>query len=229
MTTYIWCEDTASGYEFWCKFFEAIEPDAVVESKGNNSGLRRAVEKIDNSDNKYIIMVDHAIDNPDVLRELRRLYRLAEDKSNITIVKIFSFELILLSFSLLEQWVFAEKDALKDKRSNLLKNKDIFVKAVTQNGNAEDLVLLRKSIGYSDKYNTELIAAKMLYDITRNTGFETDKKHLGLCFYIDCCKWEERQSDDICGLDKNRLEMVTKMVLIMEHSILKKAFEGVRI
>ena len=70
-------------------------------------------------------MVDHAIDNPDVLRELRRLYRLAEDKSNITIIKIFSFEFILLSFSLLEQWVFAEKDALKDKRSNLLKNKDI--------------------------------------------------------------------------------------------------------
>jgi hypothetical protein len=61
-------------------------------------------------------MVDNAIDNPDVLRELRRLYRLAEDKSNITIVKIFSFELILLSFSLLEQWVFAEKDALRDKR-----------------------------------------------------------------------------------------------------------------
>jgi len=58
-------------------------------------------------------MVDHAIDNADVLRELRRLYRLAEDKSNITIIKIFSFEFILLSFSLLEQWVFAEKDAFQ--------------------------------------------------------------------------------------------------------------------
>ena len=33
----------------------------------------------------------------------------------------------------------------------------------------------------------------MLFAITRNTGFETDKGTLGACFTVDCCDWSERQ------------------------------------
>ena len=48
MKKYIWCEDARSGYEFWNIFFSELAPDAVVESKRNNSELRKAVSQINN-------------------------------------------------------------------------------------------------------------------------------------------------------------------------------------
>ena len=63
-----------------------------------------------------------------------------------------------------------------------------------------------------EKYNSEKISAKLLNMITRNTGFETDKSKVGPCFITECCEWENRQADDICGLDNKRLSISEKMV-----------------
>ena len=64
----------------------------------------------------------------------------------------------------------------------------------------------------------------MLFNITRNTGFETDKSKVGQCFINSCCDWIERQTDDICGLDNDRLSADEKMDQILVRSVLQDAF-----
>ncbi|WP_026523828.1 hypothetical protein [Butyrivibrio sp. MB2005] len=63
MSRFVWCEDTGSGFDFWKYLFGAIHSDIQVESKGNNSELRKAVGKIENVDNTYYILIDNAVDN----------------------------------------------------------------------------------------------------------------------------------------------------------------------
>ena len=75
--------------------------------------------------------------------------------------------------------------------------------------------------------NSEQIAAKLLFEITRNTGFETDKSQVGDCFINSCCEWTERQSNDLCGLDSHRISAGEKAKLLVVRSALKAAFEGV--
>ena len=61
-----------------------------------------------------------AYDNPDVLREVNAISRAIEGKNNVKLIKFHSFEFVLLSFDLLDSWVFAEQDELKEKRRPLL-------------------------------------------------------------------------------------------------------------
>ena len=73
MKRYIWCEDSASGLQFWNAVFEVIDSKIQVQSKGNNSRLRQAAERISADENQYFILVDSAVDNADVLRELKKI------------------------------------------------------------------------------------------------------------------------------------------------------------
>ncbi|MBR1763892.1 MAG: hypothetical protein IJ746_00685 [Ruminococcus sp.] len=73
MGYYVLCEDSGSGYQFWKKLFESLYPDFTLETKKNNSQLSKAVERIEDDGNIYYILIDSAVDNPDVLRELARL------------------------------------------------------------------------------------------------------------------------------------------------------------
>ncbi len=222
---YVWCEDTGSGYEFWKHIFNVVDESIVVETKGNNTNLRKAVAGISDEDNIYYILIDNAIDNPDVLREVMRIRTIVDEKENIKLVGVYSFELALLSFNLLEQWVFAEEDELKAKRNRLLSAKDSFVKLVVEGDDANALSTLKENLEIDANKNNEQLAAKLLYEITRNTGFETDKGNLGKCFIVDCCDWIERQKDDICGLDNDRISRVNKIKLIIENSVIKEALQ----
>ena len=71
------------------------------------------------------------------------------------------------------------------------------------------------------KNNSEQLIAHLLEEITRNTGFATNKKTLSRCFVDACCEWQERAEDDICGLDENRISSDEKKKMIVEHSILR--------
>jgi len=226
MSTYIWCEDSGSGFYFWQEIFQFIKPDYIIETKGNNSAIRKAIDKTDDK-NLYYILVDNVVDNPDVLREVKRIKSSIQGKNNIRIINIHSFEFILLSFSLIENWVFAEKDELKEKRMPLLHAKDILIKLIIDGGDSEDLAELKALLKNSDKKSTEQIAAKLLFDITRNTGFETDKSNLGLCFINNCCEYIDRQEDDICGLDSARLSSEEKKQKLITHSVLGNALREV--
>ena len=72
MARYLWCEDSKSGYQFWKTIIGKIYPDIIVETKRGNTRLRKSVERIDNDGNQYYIVMDSAIDNPDVLRETNK-------------------------------------------------------------------------------------------------------------------------------------------------------------
>lgn len=76
-------------------------------------------------------------------------------------------------------------------------------------------------------HNIEQLSAKLLFDITRNTGFEVSKGDLGECWRLDCCEWTDRQEDDICGLDTNRLSLSDKMKCIYYKTSLRRNFESI--
>lgn len=124
--------------------------------------------------------------------------------------------------------MFAETDELRDQRQELLDYRALFVKILSSSAvNAAILPAFTEACESLDAKNSERFASKLLYMLTRNTGFETDKAKLGECFINHCCEWRERQSDDICGLDAHRINAKEKAILLMERSALKKAFEGV--
>ena len=226
MSKYLWCEDSKSGYQFWCAIFRECFSDITVESKGSNTVLRKAVKNVNSDGNQYYVLMDMAMDNPDVLREAKKLQEVADGKDNVHVISLHSFEASLLSFELLEQWVFAEVDELKVRRQNWLDARVSLNKLLFSGGAAEDLVPIRNMLGVNEKKNTEQLAAKLLYEITRNTGFETDKSEVGPCFINNCCVWTARASDDICGLDHHRISAGEKARILVERSVLKRAFEG---
>lgn len=229
MKRYLWCEDSASGLQFWRAVFEKIHPDIEVESKKGNTELVKATKSIGDDGNQYYIVIDTVMDNPNVIRETRRLYNNISGKENVAVISVHSFEFALLSFEMLEQWVFAEKDDLKEKRKDLLAYRKAFVDLVKSEGTSETLLALSTILDKYKVYNSEQIAAKLLYDITRNTGFQTDKGELGKCFVIDCCAWTGRQEDDICGLNDNRIDAKEKVKMLIEHSVLKEAFRKAKL
>lgn len=227
MSTYVWCEDSGSGYAFWNTVFKIMYPEFIVETKNSNTRLNKAIRQISDDNNLYYVIVDTVLDNQDVLRELKRLKRSIIGKNNIKVIKIHSFEFSLLSFEFLEKWVFAENDDLKEQRKDKLEAREKLVKLISDGGTADELSLFKSVYQYQSKMNTEKIAAKLLTEITRNTGFETNKKQVGFCFVNSCCEWDDRQENDLCGLDDKRLSVSEKIEQMVNHSILQAAFQEV--
>lgn len=222
---YLWLEDKEgkSSYTFWKRFMSILFPNVIVESKNNNSGLVKAVKNIEDN-NKYIVMIDNSFDNPEVFRELSRLKRYAVGK-NVVILNLICFEYILLEFKDLINWIYAEKDELKDKRETVINVRNLLVDNFLK-GNLDYKQM--KEIAEYDKtiqqHNIEQLSAKLLFDLTRNTGFEVSKGTLGECWLVTCCEWNERQENDICGLDKSRLNIIEKMKIIYNKTSLKVEF-----
>ena len=227
MSTYVWCEDSGSGYAFWNTVFKIMYPEFIVEAKNSNTRLNKAIRQISDDNNLYYVIVDTVLDNQDVLRELERLKRSIIGKNNIKVIKIHSFEFSLLSFEFLEKWVFAENDDLKEQRKDKLEAREKLVKLISDGGTADELSLFKSVYQYQSKMNTEKIVAKLLTEITRNTGFETNKKQVGFCFVNSCCEWDDRQENDLCGLDDKRLSVSEKIEQMVNHSILQAAFQEV--
>ena len=227
MSTYVWCEDSGSGYAFWNTVFKIMYPEFIVETKNSNTRLNKAIRQISDDNNLYYVIVDTLLDNQDVLRELERLKRSIIGKNNIKVIKIHSFEFSLLSFEFLEKWVFAENDDLKEQRKDKLEAREKLVKLISDGGTADELSLFKSVYQYQSKMNTEKIVAKLLTEITRNTGFETNKKQVGFCFVNSCCEWDDRQENDLCGLDDKRLSVSEKIEQMVNHSILQAAFQEV--
>lgn len=226
MSKYIWCEDKSAGFQFWTELFKTICPEAIVETQNNNTELRKAVGKITDEKSEYYILMDEAVDNLDVLRELKKIKEIIDGKNNVKLVDIHSFEYVLLSFELLEDWIFAHDDDLQIKREQYLEDRKKLIRilggAIITDEEQTDFAKLLDTYG---KRNSEQLVACLLEEITKNTGFATNKKSLGCCFVNSCCEWQERAGDDICGLDENRLSSDEKKRTIVEYSVLKQAFE----
>lgn len=78
-----------------------------------------------------------------------------------------------------------------------------------------------------NEHNIEQLAAKLLFELTRNTGFEVSKGKIGNYWVKACCEWEDRQEDDICGLDHRKMSLLEKMRSVYAGSCLKEQFSSV--
>lgn len=223
--SYLWIEDRIgkAGYIFWESFMGQLCPDIMVESKRNSSELVKAVKSIEDTGNKYIIAFDNSFDNPQAVMEYKSLKNYADQKGNVFLMDIFCFEYILLEFKSLLQWIYAPDDEFLEKRAHVIAARRKFVNAIALGDmnykEIQEIVEYDKNI---KTHNVEQLAAKILFDLTRNTGFEISKGAIGQCWIRSCCQWEKRQRDDICGLDNNRLSVLYKMKTIYEETSLKE-------
>ena len=229
MKTYLWIEDrkNKSGYIFWQTLLGQLCPEIVLESKQNNSELVKAVKALEDTENRYIVVFDNSFDNLQVAMEQKMLRKYAGDKENVVLMDIICFEYILLEFKELIEWIYAPDDEFLVKREKAITAREKLVKTI-QSGeiNYKDI---REIIEYNenvDNYNVEQLSAGILFDLTRNTGFEVSKGSVGECWIKSCCEWEERMPDDICGLDVSRLPVKEKMKRICKGTSLLKQFQN---
>ena len=229
MKTYLWIEDrkNKSGYIFWQTILGQLCPEIVLESKQNNSELVKAVKALEDTENRYIVVFDNSFDNLQVAMEQKMLRKYAGDKENVILMDIICFEYILLEFKELIEWIYAPDDEFLVKRKKAITAREKLVKTI-QSGeiNYKDI---REIIEYNenvDNYNVEQLSAGILFDLTRNTGFEVSKGSVGECWIKSCCEWEERMPDDICGLDVSRLSVKEKMKRICKGTSLLKQFQN---
>jgi len=214
-----------SGYTFWRDFLKALFPDIVLMSGGNSSELVKFVGKIQESDDEYYIVLDDSFDNQQTTMEWARVTRIARNMKNVHLIDFACFEYILLQFQELDSWVFAEEDELKQKRRDLLMVRENFLHAVDKGiGVNGSIYEIHQYAVKWNCHNIEQFSAKLLFDITRNTGFEVSKSKLGPCWHISCCEWDDRQEDDICGLDKRRIDLTEKMRQIYRETSIRKEF-----
>lgn len=230
MKTYLWIEDRKdkSSYIFWQTFMGQLCPEIVVESKKNNSELVKAVKALEDNENRYVIIFDNSFDNLQVTMEQKLLRKYAKPKNNVLLMDIICFEYILLEFKDLVEWIYASDDEFLTKRKNAIAAREKLVKTI-QNGelNYKDI---REIVEYNanvDNYNIEQLSAKILFDLTRNTGFEVSKSNIGECWIKSCCEWGQRMPDDICGLDASRLQLKEKMQNIYKGTSLLMQFQNI--
>lgn len=230
MKTYLWIEDRKkkAGYIFWQTFMEQLCPEIVVESKKNNSELVKAVKTLEDNENRYVIVFDNSFDNLQVVMEQKLLRKYAKDKNNVLLMDIICFEYILLEFKNLIEWIYAPNDEFIAKRINAIAAREKLVKTI-QNGdlnykNMREILEYNKNV---DNYNIEQLSAKLLFDLTRNTGFEVSKSNIGECWIKSCCEWGQRMPYDICGLDASRLQLKEKMQHICKGTSLLMQFQNI--
>lgn len=228
--TYLWLEDRKgkSSYIFWQILMEQLCPEVVVESKKNNSELVKSVKTLEDTNNRYIIVFDNSFDNLQVAMEQKLLRQYADQKDNVFLMDIICFEYLLLEFKDLITWIYASDDEFLTKRIRAIKAREKLVKTIVSGElNYKDIREIVEYNEHIESYNIEQLSAKILFDLTRNTGFEVSKKDIGDCWIKSCCEWQNRMKNDVCGLDNNRLQLSEKMKCIFEGTSLVTQFKNV--
>ena len=228
--TYLWIEDRKgkSGYIFWKTLMEQLCPEVAVESKKNNSELVKSVKALEDTENRYIIVFDNSFDNLLVAMEQKVLQQYANKKDNVFLMDIICFEYLLLEFRDLTDWIYAPDDEFLTKRRNAVIAREKLVNTIEKGEfNYKDIREIIEYSGDIDRYNVEQLSAKILFDLTRNTGFEVSKGKIGECWIVSCCEWQNRMEEDICGLDNDRLQLAVKMKHIYEGTSLVTQFQSV--
>lgn len=228
--TYLWIEDCKgkASYKFWEILMQQLCPEVVVESKKNNSELVKAVKALSDEKNKYIIVFDNSFDNLQVYQERKRLKKYIDMKKNVSMMDIICFEYILLEFEKLIDWIYAPNDEFLTKRAAAISAREKLVE--TLHTGELNYKAIRQVVEYDnnlEEHNIEQLAAKLLFELTRNTGFEVSKGKIGDCWVQSCCEWSDRQDNDICGLDNSRLSVKDKMKSIYVGSSLNTEFSNV--
>ncbi len=227
LKTYLWIEDCKgkASYIFWETLMLKLCPEVIVESKKNNSGLVKAVKALKDEVNKYIIVFDNSFDNLQVYQERKLLKKYADIKNNVVLMDIICFEYILLEFDKLIEWIYAPDDEFLIKRADAIEAREKLVNTI-RSGDL-NYKMIQEVLTYDhnlDNHNIEQLSARLLYDLTKNTGFEVSKRAIGDCWVRSCCDWAKRQENDICGLEYNRLSVADKMRSIYNGTSLSREF-----
>lgn len=230
MKTYLWIEDRIgkASYKFWTTFMSEICPDVIVESKMNNRELVKAVKGLMDKENRYIIALDNSFDNVQIYMEQKILKEAAGKRDNVFLLDLICFEYTLLEFDQLIDWIYAPEDDFKEKRAGAIAAREKLVQIIKSGEiNYKEIQEIMDYDSSLDNHNIEQLSAKLLFDLTRNTGFEVSKGELGECWWQDCCEWTDRQEDDICGLDQTMLSLNDKMKSVYLGTSLHREFENI--
>ena len=176
--TFLWIEDRKgkASYTFWENLMKQLCPDVIVESKKNNSELVKAVSTLQDAANRYIIVFDNSFDNLQVVMEQKRLKKYVNEKENVFLLDIICFEYILLEFKELIEWIYAPEDEFLYERAGTIMARRKLVEALQKDyfnyKEIREIVEYDKNI---EEHNIEQLSSKLLFDLTRNTGFEVSK------------------------------------------------------
>ena len=228
--TYLWIEDRVekASYKFWTTFMKEICPEVIVESKVNNRELVKSVKGLTDKENKYIIALDNSFDNLQVYMEQKILKTAADKRENVFLLNLICFEYTLLEFNKLIDWIYASEDEFREKRAGAIMAREKLVKMINSgNMNYKEIQEIMDYDCNLENHNIEQLSAKLLFELTRNTGFEVSKGNLGECWTKNCCEWVSRQEDDICGLDQERLALNEKMKNIYFGTSLHREFKNI--
>lgn len=228
--TFLWIEDRKekASYIFWKNLMEQLYPEVTVEGKKNNSELVKSVKALKDISNKYIIVFDNSFDNLQVVMEQKLLRSYVDGKDNVVLMDIICFEYILLEFKELIKWIYAPDDEFLEKRANAIAVREKFVDSINSGElKYKDIQEIMEYDKHVQEHNVEQLAARLLFALTRNTGFEVSKGTIGECWIKSCCEWNNREESDICGLDDSRLSIFDKMKNIYEGTSLKEQFSNI--
>lgn len=226
---YLCAEDSVSGIQFWrfiCKnLFQNIE---IIDlgKRSNNTKLAEFVCGLTDKENTYLVCYDFAFDNMQVMDTYRQMVRHIKKNqmTNVKLLDIISFEYALLSFLDLEDWCFATEDEFRESRKRFLDCRTTLL-TIDEIGDYRELAEIKKFIEEHPKASTiERVCSRLLFQITRNTGFVVDKGILGECWKNGCCSIQ-RDEDDKCGVEATGfLTEEAKALIIFERSCLKNSF-----
>ena len=228
--TYLWIEDRVgkASYRFWSTLMREISPEVIVESKMNNRELVKAVKGLTDKENRYIIALDNSFDNVQVYMEQKILKEAADIKDNVFLLNLICFEYTLLEFDNLIDWIYAPEDEFREKRAGAIAAREKLVNIIKSG--EMNYKAIQEIMDYDsnlNNHNIEQLSTKLLFDLTRNTGFEVSKANLGECWTQNCCEWADKQADDICGLAHTKLTLKDKMKCIYSGTSLCGEFENI--
>lgn len=194
---YLWTEDTGSGFHFWKLVNQLFfDNEFIVESKGSNQGLLDAVIGLDiKYDDKYYIAFDYIVDNQDIRNKYRILKSVAgRSEGKIVILDMICFEYLILAFDQLITWTGTGKtDKIKIREAILvaIENHRIDLSKIA------DEKTLQYIAGFK-RYSTERIIKSLVGELTQNEKWSVKGKHMGECWYKDCCV-SEHPNNLRCG------------------------------
>lgn len=230
--SYLWIEDRKgkAGYIFWKTLMHEICPEVIVESKKNNSELVKAVKALSDEKSQYIIVFDNSFDNVQLYWEQKMLKKAVEARSNVFLLNLLCFEYTLLEFNKLIDWIYAPEDEFLEKRAGAIAAREKLIQVI-KSGEL-NYKAIQEVMDYDnnvDDHNIEQLSARLLFDLTRNTGFEVSKGKIGECWIKKCCEWTGRQENDICGLEHTRLSVTDKMKSIYSGTSLSGEFKNTKL
>lgn len=230
---YLCTEDSGSGRKFWeliCEnLFNGIAKVADIPGVSNDGvgfgNLMQYILNIKDIDNVYIVILDNPVDTNDDEHIFTEFIESLNEKNmpNIKIMPFISFEWMFLSLDFFMDWVYEKDDYFYKLRKEFVKCRQDLVNL---NANAElfryrELESMQFLMQKHPKRKTfEKLCKALLLEITKNTGFEVRDGYdkLGQCWYINCCDYENKQDDDVCGLSSVYPSGRLKLYQILENS-----------